>query len=109
MNNIKAHSPPYSENAGVMIDQPGHEVWARSGDQVGTIADHVIRRLGRYPFVDVACIGAGAINQALKGIAVARKEHLQTGGELVVVPFFSMIEDDKGRERTRMVFRVFLV
>ena len=57
---------------------------SRSGRVAGAIAG-VIRTYGR---ADVQAIGAGATNQAIKAIAIAR-DYLQPDGlDLVVVPTF---------------------
>lgn len=51
--------------------------------------------------VEIQAIGAGAINQALKGIAIARGYVAPTGKDLICVPAFNDIEID-GAERTSM-------
>lgn len=49
--------------------------------------------------VEVQAIGAGALNQAVKGIAIARGFVAPTGKNLVCIPAFSDIVID-GEERT---------
>ncbi len=49
--------------------------------------------------VEVQAIGAGALNQAVKGIAIARGFVAPTGKNLVCIPAFSDIMID-GEERT---------
>ena len=49
--------------------------------------------------VEVQAIGAGALNQAIKAIAIARGYVAPTGKDLVCVPAFSDIVID-GEERT---------
>ncbi|MDE5546200.1 MAG: stage V sporulation protein S [Anaeroplasmataceae bacterium] len=49
--------------------------------------------------VQVQAIGAGAINQAIKAIAIARGYVAPTGKDLIVVPAFSDILID-GEEKT---------
>lgn len=68
---------------------------SRSTSVAGAIAG-IIREQGR---VDVQAIGAGAVNQAVKAIAIARGYLELDGIEICCVPTFSevMIE---GRERT---------
>ena len=61
----------------------------------GAIAG-VIREQG---IVEVQTVGAGALNQAVKAIAIARGFLAPAGIELVCVPSFSDIEID-GNERT---------
>ncbi len=49
--------------------------------------------------VEIQAVGAGAINQAIKSIAVARGYMAPSGTELVCIPAFATIEID-GIERT---------
>lgn len=49
--------------------------------------------------VEIQAIGAGALNQAIKGIAIARGFVAPTGKNLVCIPAFTDIVID-GEERT---------
>ena len=49
--------------------------------------------------VEIQAIGAGALNQAIKGIAIARGFVAPSGKHLVCIPAFSDITID-GEERT---------
>ena len=49
--------------------------------------------------VEVQAIGAGALNQAIKGIAIARGFVAPSGKNLICIPAFSDIVID-GEERT---------
>lgn len=49
--------------------------------------------------VEISCIGAGALNQAVKSIAVARGFVAPSGMDLICIPAFNQIELD-GIERT---------
>lgn len=49
--------------------------------------------------VEIQAIGAGALNQAIKAIAIARGYVAPTGKDLICIPAFSDIEID-GEERT---------
>ena len=55
--------------------------------------------------VQVQTIGAGALNQAVKGIAIARGFIAPTGQELVCVPFFKDIEVG-GETKTAIVLTI---
>lgn len=68
---------------------------SRSTAVAGAIAG-VIRERGR---VDVQAIGAGAVNQAIKAIAIARGYLELDGIDIVCIPSFSEITID-GQERT---------
>ncbi|CAM2933318.1 stage V sporulation protein S [Hathewaya histolytica] len=54
---------------------------------------------------EIQAIGAGAINQAVKAIAIARGFVAPSGMDLVCVPAFTDIEID-GEERTAIKFIV---
>lgn len=68
---------------------------SRPTSVAGAIAG-VIREKGS---VEIQAIGAGAANQAIKSIAVARGYMAPAGVELVCIPAFANIEID-GSERT---------
>ena len=51
--------------------------------------------------VEVQAVGAGAINQAVKAVAIARGFVAPTGRDIVCVPAFTDIEID-GEERTEI-------
>jgi stage V sporulation protein S len=55
--------------------------------------------------VQVQTIGAGALNQAIKGIAIARGFIAPTGQELVCIPFFKDIEIN-GEVKTAIVLTI---
>ncbi|MGM0365348.1 MAG: stage V sporulation protein S [Actinomycetota bacterium] len=67
----------------------------------GAIAG-IIRSEGR---VQIQTIGAGALNQTIKSIAIARGYIAPTGQELVCVPFFKDIEVN-GETKTAIVITV---
>ena len=48
--------------------------------------------------VEVRIIGAGALNQAVKALAIARKFADQNGSNLICMPDFMDIEMDDGRK-----------
>lgn len=54
---------------------------------------------------EVQAVGAGAVNQAVKAIAIARGFVAPNGIDLVTVPAFSEITID-GQERTALKFLV---
>jgi len=55
--------------------------------------------------VQIQTIGAGALNQAIKAIAIARGYIAPTGQELVCIPFFKDI-DVNGEVKTAIVITV---
>lgn len=58
--------------------------------KLGAAICHAIKNNGGR--VDLRAIGAGAVNQAVKGIAVARGMAAPDGGDLKAVPAFADVE-----------------
>lgn len=68
---------------------------SRSTAVAGAIAG-VIREAGR---AEVQAIGAGAVNQAVKAVAIARGYLALEGMDIVCIPAFTEV-DIEGQERT---------
>lgn len=74
---------------------------SRSTAVAGAIAG-VIRQ---YEHAEVQAIGAGAVNQAVKALAIARGYLERDSIDLICTPFFTEVEID-GTERTAVRFHV---
>ena len=74
---------------------------SRSTAVAGAIAA-VIRE---HRFAEVQAIGAGAVNQAVKALAIARGYLTGDGIDIVCVPYFTEVDID-GQERTAVRFSV---
>lgn len=74
---------------------------SRSTAVAGAIAG-VMRQ---YDFAEVQAIGAGAVNQAVKALAIARGYLERDEIEIVCTPYFTEVDID-GNERTAVRFRV---
>ncbi len=74
---------------------------SRSSAVAGAIAG-VIRERGK---VDVRAIGASAVNQAVKAVAIARGYLMPEGIDIVCIPSFSEVVID-GQEKTAISLRV---
>jgi stage V sporulation protein S len=74
---------------------------SRSTAVAGAIAG-VIRENGR---AEVQAIGAGAVNQATKAVAIARGYLALDGFDVVCIPSFTEV-DIEGQERTALRFLV---
>ncbi|HHT78707.1 MAG TPA: stage V sporulation protein S [Actinobacteria bacterium] len=73
----------------------------RPNSIAGAIAG-IIREEGR---VQIQTIGAAALNQTIKGIAIARGYIAPTGKEVICIPFFKDIEVNK-ETKTAIVLTV---
>jgi stage V sporulation protein S len=58
--------------------------------------------------VEIQAIGAGAVNQAVKAIAIARRFVNENGNDLYMVPGFMDVSIE-GQRRTGVSIKVFLV
>ncbi len=74
---------------------------SRSTAVAGAIAG-VIRE---YQYAEVQAIGAGAVNQAVKALAIARGYLTRDEIDIVFIPFFTEVDID-GQERTAVRFKV---
>lgn len=74
---------------------------SRSTAVAGAIAA-VIRE---YQFAEVQAIGAGAVNQAVKALAIARGYLTRDELDIVFTPYFTEVDID-GQERTAVRFTV---
>jgi stage V sporulation protein S len=70
---------------------------AVAGAIAGVMRDH--------DMVELQAVGAGAVNQAVKAIAIARGFMAPNGVDLVAVPAFTEI-DINGEERTAVKFMI---
>jgi stage V sporulation protein S len=70
---------------------------SRSTSVAGAIAG-MVRESGR---AEVQAIGAGAVNQAAKAIAIARSYLARDGFDVICIPSFAEI-DINGNERTAL-------
>ncbi len=74
---------------------------SRSTAVAGAIAG-VIRQ---FDYAEVQAIGAGAVNQAVKALAIARGYLERDDIDIVCTPFFTEV-DIEGAERTAVRFKV---
>ena len=74
---------------------------AKPNSVAGALAG-VIRETG---VAEIQAIGAGALNQSIKAIAIARGFLTPSGTDLVCIPAFSDVEID-GEERTAIKLTV---
>lgn len=70
-----------------------------SKSRVNAVAGSIAANIKENKVVEIQSIGAGALNQAIKAVAVARGYVAPTGKDLVCIPGFLDIECD-GEERT---------
>lgn len=70
-----------------------------------SVAGAIVGGLQENKKVELQAIGAGAINQCVKAIAVSRSYVAASGIDLVCIPAFCKVEVEN-QERTGMKFRI---
>lgn len=76
-----------------------------SSSKPKSVAGAIAAVLRSAGIVELQAIGAGAVNQAVKSIAIARGYVVDDGIDLVCVPEFTKIEVEEA-ERTAMRFQI---
>lgn len=76
-----------------------------STSQASAVAGAIAGVVREHGHAEVQAIGAGAVNQALKGAAIARKYLQDDGIDAVLIPSFEEVIID-GNERTAIRFSV---
>ncbi len=70
-----------------------------------SLAGAIVATLRENPSVEIAGVGAGAINQAIKAIAVGEGFVRPEGSELICIPYFENITIE-GEGRTSIRLRI---
>lgn len=84
---------------------PDHVMRVSSESPTGAVAGAIAKSVRTNGVAHLSCIGARAVSQAVKAIAVARRYVEDSGLDLVCAPSFHNIEID-GDERTTLRFRI---
>lgn len=69
------------------------------------LAGSIAKNLQEGKSVEIVAVGAGAVNQSIKGITIARGFTAASGVNLVIIPAFADIEIG-GEHRTAMKFQI---
>lgn len=71
-----------------------------------SVAGAIAGMIKEYGKVELQAIGAGALNQAIKGIAIARGFVAPSGHNLVCIPAFADVEvDSEDRTGIKLIVR----
>lgn len=76
-----------------------------ANSQPKSVAGAIAAVLREKGAVEVQAVGAGAVNQSIKAVAIARGYVAPNGIDLVCIPAFAKIDID-GEERTAIKFQV---
>lgn len=81
------------------------QIKVASDSNVSRVAGAISNILREQATLEVATVGAGALNQAIKAIAIARGFLIPSGIDFAIVPSFKDIIID-GKEKTAMKLRI---
>lgn len=88
------------------IDHENPEVIKVSARSRSTaVAGAIAGVMRQHEHAEIQAIGAGAVNQAVKALAIARGYLERDAIDIVCMPYFTEVEID-GQERTAVRFRV---
>ena len=83
----------------MLTASPGRQTSAPLGLRTSAVAGAIAGVVRENNRADVQAIGAGAVNQAVKAIAMARGYLQEDGLDVVCIPEFTSVDID-GKERT---------
>ncbi len=83
----------------------GEVLKVSAGSKPKSVAGAVAAVLREKGSVELQAVGAGAVNQAVKAIAITRGFVAPNGIDLIAIPAFTKVEID-GEERTAIRFLV---
>jgi stage V sporulation protein S len=75
-------------------------------EYIKSLAHAVVTVITKYGYANLKCVGASAINNAMKSITIASGEAKKKGVNLVVSPSFQEATFD-GMDKTAMMLAVF--
>lgn len=87
---------------GLTEDQP---LRVSAGSNPQSVASAIAHALYTHKIVKLRAVGAGSVNQAVKGIAIARGYVAPRGYDLICIPGFTTIESRDG-EISAILFTV---
>lgn len=83
-------------------------IWVRPDSNVQGIATMLTSSIEEDGKITLRAIGAGAVNQAVKGIIQARQQLSGQGEDLIMKPGFVKVKGKDETEVTAIVFHCFL-
>jgi stage V sporulation protein S len=83
-------------------------IFVRPSSNVQGVGSQVLSGLRAYRRITLRAIGAGAVNQALKGAIQARQQFAANGEDLIIRPGFVTVDGNDGYEVTAIVLHCML-
>lgn len=98
-------SDPYMEGAGSHVEDGPDVIKVSARSRSTAVAGAIAGVMRQHNIAEVQAIGAGAVNQAVKALAIARGYLERDEMDIVTTPYFTEVDID-GQERTAVRFRV---
>ena len=95
----------YLEEARTFIEDKPDIIKVSARSRSTAVAGAIAGVMRQYQAAEVQAIGAGAVNQAVKALAIARGYLERDEIDIVSTPYFIEVDID-GQERTAVRFRV---
>lgn len=108
MSEYETHLPPtdsYPEDVGPYKEGKADIIKVSARSRSTAVAGAIAGVMRQHNFAEVQAIGAGAVNQAVKALAIARGYLEGDEIDIVSTPYFTEVDID-GQERTAVRFRV---
>lgn len=91
--------------SGTTVQRKANIIKVSAKSRPTALAGAIAKVMREYRFAEVQAIGAGAVNQAVKGLAIARTYLEGDNIDLLCTPQFMDVDID-GQERTAVRFTV---
>lgn len=108
MSEHDSHVPPtdsYYEERGTYAEDRPDVIKVSARSRSTAVAGAIAGVMRQHQMAEVQAIGAGAVNQAVKALAIARGYLERDEIDIVTTPYFTEVDID-GQERTAVRFRV---
>ena len=109
MSDYESHhvqvSDPITEQLSSFAEEGPDIIKVSARSRSTAVAGAIAGVMRQHNIAEVQAIGAGAVNQAVKALAIARGYLERDEIDIVTTPYFTEVEID-GQERTAVRFRV---
>ena len=95
----------YEDDVGTNADDGPDVIKVSARSRSTAVAGAIAGVMRQHNYAEVQAIGAGAVNQAVKALAIARGYLERDEIDIVTTPYFTEVDID-GQERTAVRFRV---
>jgi len=100
-----AAGQPFIGNVLAVVDSGPDIIKVSARSRSTAVAGAIAGVVRQHNMAEVQAIGAGAVNQAVKALAIARGYLERDEIDIVTTPYFTEVDID-GQERTAVRFRV---